>query len=87
MGYITIYKDVEVEVDVTAEDILSQLDEADKKKILEAAGAQSTAFGDGVCTNKERFVEDAYREALRLGAEVPQVFRDLLFYVHGRAIA
>lgn len=92
MGISTSFS-ADVDVDLSNAEIAEEISESDLREIvaLKLGAGHSlpnhAEFGGGLTSDKGRFVEDAHREALRLGSELPQVFRDLLFYVHGRPIS
>jgi hypothetical protein len=69
--------DVEVEVDV--DEIVSDLDEEATRKLLDCIAKRS---GD---PTTERYVERAFLAALRL-PDLPRELADLFWHVHGRAI-
>lgn len=85
---ITIYKDIEVEVDVDIEDLRN---EEIKQLIAEAAkrgkvpGASLLA-GDGDQARLDNVIERAYLATRRL-PEIPRELADLFWIVHGRACA
>lgn len=80
----TIYKNVEVEVDIDIDDVIEDLDDKARGEVLrKLQGYFEPATEDPGRT--DRIIETAYLRA-RAMADLPRGFADLLWHVHGRAI-
>ncbi|TAA18230.1 hypothetical protein EA658_13875 [Pseudoxanthomonas winnipegensis] len=84
-----VWIDTEIEVDVDT--IINGASESDIKLLVAAAGkkgllAVPVALGDGD-DSRQRHILDQAERALRTMATKPRELLDLMYYVHGRAIA
>lgn len=76
-------------VDISVEELAAEIEFADLHKI---AAIKSTSlnlgfgFGDGDAASLCRLINDAER-SLRAMGNAPRELLDLMYYVHGRAIA
>jgi hypothetical protein len=75
---VAIEQWIEADVDIP----LSEISDEDLKEELADRGILHLGP-----ENAEKYIEAAYTDALSLGKAVPKSLRDLLWHVHGKAIA
>lgn len=87
--YITTSKWMEVDIDIGLDELAEQLDVADIQQLAEMKGVplgSGYGFGDGDAA-RLRGIVDAAERSVRSMASVPREVLDLMYHVHGRAIA
>ncbi|TAA45673.1 hypothetical protein [Pseudoxanthomonas winnipegensis] len=81
---------IDTEVDVDVKDIIKRASKDDLTLLLDAAARQGLtavpALGDGDDAHLRNILDQAER-AVRTMAPAPRELLDLMYYVHGRAIA
>lgn len=84
--YITV--EVDTHVDVSLSDIARDLTDADVLELVKSRGMPTNdlTLGDGDDSRLRGIVDAAERE-LRQMPSIPRPLADLMWYVHGRAIA
>ncbi|WP_337054061.1 hypothetical protein [Pseudoxanthomonas sp. USHLN014] len=80
---------MEVDVDLSLDDLAQDLEVADIQHLTHLKGVPLSVglgFGDGDPA-RLRGIVDAAERSVRSMASVPRELLDLMYYVHGRAIA